>query len=289
MLIKIITSFTFMVSTGIILGFITGGFPYFTNEITTIALIIAMTLSLTQINLKNVKLNKNNLFIPLLINFGLLTSVVLLLGWFFPDDIWKGFVVIAAVPPAIVIIPMTRVLKGDVEFSLVSISFIYVVSVLLTPLIIFIFLSKEIEIMTMIQTLLLLVILPLIISQLIRRFSFPTNKTTAITNFCFFIIVFIMVGSNRLYLFQEIGLIIGISIVVFIRIFGSGFLVKIIGERMGIKKEKLITMILFATIKNEGYAILLAVALFGSIAAVPAIISIIFEMIWISLFEAKIV
>jgi BASS family bile acid:Na+ symporter len=289
MLIKIITSFTFMVSTGIILGFITGGFPYFTNEITTIALIIAMTLSLTQINLKNVKLNKNVLFIPLLINFGLLTSVVLLLGWFFPDDIWKGFVVIAAVPPAIAIVPMTRVLKGDVEFSLVSISVTYVISVLLTPLIIFIFLSKEIEIMTMIQTLLLLVILPLIISQVIRRFSFPVNKTTAITNFCFFILVFLMVGSNRLYLFQEIGLIIGISIVVFIRIFGSGFLVKIIGERIGIKKEKLITMILFATIKNEGYAILLAVALFGSIAAVPAIISIIFEMIWISLFEAKIV
>ena len=140
----------------------------------------------------------------------------------------------------------------------------------------------------MIKTLILLIIIPLIISQFIRRYDFSSKKIITITNFCFFILVFSMVGSTRMFLYQELGLIIGISIVVFLRIFGSGFLVKIVGEKIGIKKEKLMTIILFATIKNEGYAILLAVTLFGSIAAVPAIISLIFEMIWISLFESNI-
>ena len=143
MIKKIITSFTFMVSSGVVLGFLTGGLPYYSNEIPTIALIIAMTLSLTQINLKKVRFEKNILIIPIIINFGLLTSVILLLGWFFPDEIWKGFVVIAAVPPAIAIVPMTKILKGDIEFSLFSLSFTYIISVILTPLIIFIFLAKK--------------------------------------------------------------------------------------------------------------------------------------------------
>lgn len=284
---KTLGSFTFTIFSAILLGLFTGGIPYYSTEISKVALLIAMTISLTHINIKNIHVHKKELFIPFLLNYGLLTIITLCLGFFFPVDIWHGFVIIAAVPPAIATIPITKILNGDITYSLISTTVLYLISLVLTPIIILIFLGKTIDIFSLVQTIILLLFLPLLISQYLRRFSIPTERKTYITNSCFFILIFVLVGQNRLYLSQEFILIFWIAIASLIRTFGTGVLIKIISSRLGISYKKQIPLIIFSVVKNEGFAIILALSLFGDIAVLPPIIGLIFEMLWIGCFESK--
>lgn len=281
-------SFTFMVLSAVIVGLITGGIPYFSQQISTLSLFIAMTVSLTHINVRTIEIKRSEFVLPLLINYGLLSSIILVLGFFFPEDIWNGFVILAAVPPAIAIIPITKILRGDIKFSLVSLTFIYILSLLLTPFIIFFLLGKNVNVFGLVQTIILLLFLPLILSQIIRRINFSSQKKTYIANICFFILIFVLVGKNRSFLFSQITIVFWIIIASFIRTFGTGMLIKTVSSKKGLSYDRQIPLILFGVFKNGGLAILLALSLFGGIAAVPAIIGLIFEMLWVGCFELKI-
>lgn len=287
MIKKIVTSLSFAVFMAIIIGILTGGVPRFSEEISTVALIVAMTLSLTRIDLRKMHIKKNQLWPGLLINYGFLSLVTIILGLFFPDDLWNGFIIIAAVPPAVAIIPITTILRGDVEYALVSLSVLYLFSLLLTPLILFSFLGETINTIALLRTLVLIIVLPLFLAQGVRRINIPSTAKTLTINFCFFILLFILVGENRAFLFQGAVLIFWLAVAMFLRTFGTGGLIKIITKRLGVPKEKQIPLILMAAIKNEGLALILAISLFTGMAAVPAIIALIFEMLWISCFEAK--
>ncbi len=278
-----------MVILAIVLGAITGGFPVYSNEIATVALLIAMIVSMTSVSLKNVDIReeKKGFFYAFLINFGFLSFLTLLLGFFFfgQKELWEGFVVMAAVPPAIAIVPLTKILRGDTTFSLFSILLLYISSLFLTPLFIFIFLSKEIDIFGLLQTTFLLILLPLLISRFIKiKFD-----TSLISNFCFFIVVFAMIGSNREFLFKEWEILLPLSVALFIRTFGSGSIVKFIGKKLKVRESRIISYSLFASFKNDGLAMILASSLFSARAAFPALLAIVFEMMWMCCLEAKIV
>ena len=85
MIKKILSSFSFFVILGIILGLLTGGFPAYTNEISMLSLIIAMIFSLLPVSFSSLSLKEGskNVVISILLNFGLLSALILLLGVFF--------------------------------------------------------------------------------------------------------------------------------------------------------------------------------------------------------------
>lgn len=139
----------------------------------------------------------------------------------------------------------------------------------------------------MIQTIVLLLLFPLFLSQYLRRFPLSTENKTYITNISFFIVIFVLVGKNRFYLFQETLIIFWIALASFIRTFGTGGLIKYISSKLGIDSKQQIPLIIFSVMKNEGFAIILALSLFGDIAVVPPIIGLIFEMLWIGCYESK--
>lgn len=278
-----------MVILAIILGIITGGFPVYAHEIATGALLVAMIVSLATISLKNIEVKKEmrQFFYSLLINFGFLSFLILFLGFFFLNqkELWQGFVVMAAVPPAIAVVPLTKILHGDTTFSLFSLLLLYIVSLFLTPLFIFIFLSEEIDMFGLLQTTFLLILLPIFVSRFIKiKFD-----TSILSNFCFFIVVFAMVGSNREFLFKDWEILLPLSVALFIRTFGSGGIVKFIGKKLKVEENKIIPYSLLASFKNDGLAMILASSLFSSRAAFPALLAIVFEMLWMCCLEAKIV
>ncbi|HEB37333.1 MAG TPA: hypothetical protein ENI14_01550 [Thermoplasmatales archaeon] len=295
MIKEILSSFSFFVILGIILGLLTGGFPAYTNEISMLSLIIAMIFSLLPVSFSSLSLREGskNVVISILLNFGLLSALILLLGGLFPENIEKGFIVMAAVPTAIAVLPITTFLKGDTKYALFSLSSIYLVSFAFTPFIIVVFLAKEIDMVILVRDIFLLIALPLILSQIIKRIEMPKQLPKAIANICFFLLVFAVVGKNRAFLFNDIEIILVISLALLIRTFGTGLMVRWIGRKRKLPEDKIIPFSLFASFKNEGMAILLCISLFPSdiayVAAVPAVIAIIWEMIWACCLEAKII
>lgn len=288
---RLLSSFALMVSLAIGAGLLIGGYPAFTSEISTASLMVAMTFSLIPIRLRDVELRREGrrVLLSFFMSFVWLSGLALALGMLFPPPIRYGFVAMAAVPPAVAVLPITRVIGGDVEFSLISLSFLYLCSLFLTPLIIFLCAGQAISIWDVVQTVLVLILLPLLLSRGARKLPLSTRQVTMLTNVCFFLLMFGIAGARRAFLFQKWSLVAVIAAAVALRTFGSGMLIKLVGERAGVKRATLRPLMLFGSFKNEGLAILIALPLFSEAAGVPLVIAILFEMLWVGCLEANLV
>jgi len=286
-MLRLLSSFSFTISLAIIIGILIGGFPIYGNEIATIALIIAMTLSISNIPLKIETKEIKHIFIAFLLNYGFLSIIIILMGYSL-HEYFEGFIVMAAAPPAIAIVPLSSILKGDERHSFFSIIFLYLIAIILMPLIIFIFLAKEVNTILLIKNVILLILLPLIISRIFYRRINP-QKAKVITNLCFFTLVFSVIGKNRQFIFEEYSLLAILSILMAIRTFGAGLFIREVARKAGINEKRAINYALFASFKNEGLVMLIAASLFSYETALPAVIALIFEMLWICCMETKII
>jgi BASS family bile acid:Na+ symporter len=288
---KLLSSFALMVSLAIIAGLLLGGFPAYTGEISTVSLMVAMTFSLIPVRLRDIELRREGrrMALPFFLSFVWLSGLAVVLGMLFQPPIRYGFVAMAAVPPAVAVVPITRVVGGDVEFSLVSLSMLYLVSLALTPLIIFLFAGEAIDLWKVVRTVMLLIMLPLLLSRGARRLPLTRRQTTMLSNICFFVLMFGIVGARRSFLFHERTLMLAIAGAVALRTFGSGILVKTVGKRAGVPRETLLPLSLFGSFKNEGLAILIALPLFGETASIPLVVAILFEMLWVGCLEARLI
>ena len=112
-----------MVVTGLVLGLLTGGSPVAPQEVSTLFLVVAMTLALTEIRVEGLRFRTElrAFSVASFWNYGVLTGLVLVFALLTPDpDLRAGWVVMAAVPSAIAVIPLTSILRGNVRSALVS-------------------------------------------------------------------------------------------------------------------------------------------------------------------------
>ncbi len=278
---KILLSFSVMVALGISLGLLSGGFPRFGSEIGTIALFIAMTFSLQQISIRKTiqQASKQMMFLSFVVHFILLPVVILFFGSFFSSPLWEGFVVMAAVPPAVAVVPVTKILRGNVQQTIVSLSFLYLVALVLTPVFLLIFLGEQVAFWSMVETVVEFIVLPLLFSRLLRKLSLSSKQTSLIVNVCFFIVMVAIVGLNRMALVQDIYLLALLTAVIMIRTIGTALIVFVIGEKKKKDRGIVIPLALFASFKNDGLGLLIASSILPPLASVPFIIAIIFEMV----------
>ena len=278
---KIVLSFSVMVAIGIVLGLVTGGFPRFGSEISTIALFIAMTFSLQQISIRQTikQASKQMMLLSFLVHFVLLPAVILLLGSFFSSPLWEGFVVMAAVPPAVAVVPVTKILRGNVQQTIVSLSFLYLIALVLTPVILFVFLGEQVAFWEMVETVVEFIVLPLLFSRVLRKLSFSSKQNSMIVNICFFVVMVGIVGLNRMALFQDPWLLTVLTLVIMSRTVGTALAVFVIGEKRKKDRGIVVPLALFASFKNDGLGLLIASTILPPLASVPFIIAIIFEMV----------
>jgi BASS family bile acid:Na+ symporter len=219
------------------------------------------------------------MILSFLIHFVFLSGIILFLGSFFSNPLWGGFVIMAAVPPAVAVVPVTKILRGNVQQTIISLSFLYLTSLILTPLILFIFLGEQVTIWKMLETVIEFIVLPLILSRLVRRLQFSSTQDTIIVNVCFFLVMFGIVGLNRMALGQD-GYLLGLlTVFIMIRTIGTALTVFIIGDKRKADRKILVPLALFASFKNDGLGLLIASTILPPIASVPFIIAIMFEMI----------
>jgi BASS family bile acid:Na+ symporter len=280
---KLLESYALMMTLGLVLGIVLGGFPAYTKEISMTSLAFLMTISLSSVRLGETR-NKEHVrdsVLALALNYGMLTVVILALGSLFEEKLWWGWVLMAAAPSAVSIIPFTSVLGGRTSKALFSSAVNYLVALGLMPVISLALIGSAVSVEDLLVSLLVLIVLPMVLSRAIMKMKLEKSTGTMAMNIAFAVLIFAVAGSNRDAFTGDLMTVVLISVACIIRTFGTGLGVEFFMRRLGVPKQDRISSVLFSSYKNLGLTATLAIALFEPMVAVPATIGIVFEVVWV--------
>lgn len=246
------------------------------------ALALAMALSTMEIETAVFRRPRSLVFPSLLgiiMNYVILGNIIIGMAALTirDEEIWTGFVLLAAVPPAVAVIPFSAFLRGNSTLSLFGTVGAYLGALAIMPLIAFGLLSTAaFDPLRLLLIILALIVLPLTVSRLLIQRGLKQRINPyrgTVTNWSFFVVLYTMLGLNRdIILGQPLALIPVASIAV-ASMFILGLLIDWVLGLFHIPRETRTSLVLLGTLKNQGMAGGLALALFSQEAALPAAVS----------------
>ncbi len=280
----------FILILGLVLGLLWGKGAHWTSPLTLPALAVAMTLSVMGIP-GTIFRSPRSLAGPALsgvvMTYAVLSGLILGMSFLFirEKNLWNGFVLVAAVPPGVAVIPFTYFLNGNSFFSLVGTMGAYLGALIITPLIALWFLGTvSIDPVRIFVIMMELILLPLIVSQILVRTGASKRIEPfkgMVTNWSFFVVTYTIVGLNRQVFIDRPLSLLPVAVIAIVSTFLLGWVIKGIGKVFRIQPGTVTSLILLGTIKNYGLAGGLSLALFSSDTAVPATVSTIFMTVYI--------
>lgn len=275
----LLTNRNFLFLASIVAGMALGGRAQALARYTLPALALAMTVSATQVP-SSALWPPTRLLRPMLLsillNYALLSTVMLgLARWLIHEqDLWVGFVLSAAVPSGVAVIPFSYILGADTAFGLLGSMGVYLSAVVITPLMVLTMAGQgSVPRVQLLTTLLQLLVIPLLLSRLLnwRRLAAPLRRWRGvIVDYAFVLVIVVSVGVNRDVFTGEVGLVGLIAIITFARSFGLALALDWLLGKAGLARPTRLAYVLMATLKNSGLAAGTALALYGDRAAVPA-------------------
>lgn len=288
---KLLRNRNFILILAIVFGLTTGKtVATWTEPLVLPALALIMTLSATNITSRDFasfKAMPRQIFASLLLNYVVMGGIILLMGWWLIDDreLWTGFVVSAAVPPGVAVLPFSYILGGNTLFSLIGITGAYLAALVIMPVVMTLFLG--VNLFNPLDVLLILgelILIPVVFSRLLlftglaRRIN-PWRGT--ITNWSFFVVLFTIIGLNQPAFFSQFDVLLKIILIAIVVSFGLGYAVELVTEKiLHISRETRISLMLMGTFKNYGLASGVLLALFSERAAIPASICLVFGILY---------
>ena len=276
---------------GVAVGLVWGKGAALAEPLTLPALALIMTAATIGIDVSRLRSAKE-IFFPaftgVLMNYVVLGSVILVLSRCFISDadFRAGFVLVAAVPPAVAVIPFTYLLRGDRRLSLMGTLGGYLAALVLMPFMVMVFLGSPLmapgKLLVIVGE---LILLPLVAGHIINRTGIDKHIEPykgAITNWGFSFLTFIIVGLNRgIFIHRPLSLL-PTALIVVATTFLLGWAIEIVaGKFMKLGPETVISIVLMGTLKNYGIAGGLALTLFGREAASPSTVSAVFMIVYI--------
>ncbi|MDA8126780.1 MAG: hypothetical protein M0009_16545 [Deltaproteobacteria bacterium] len=253
-------------------------------------LALAMTLSTLEIGSDVFRKPRALLFPALLgvvMSYIILGNLIIGLSAFMitDEEIWTGFVLLAAAPPAIAVIPFSVFLRGDRPLALIGTVGAYLGALLIMPLIALGLLNTAaLDPFQLVLIMLELIVLPLVVSRLLLRKGWKERLDPhrgLVTNWCFFVALYTLVGLNRDLIVGETARLLPIVFISLISTFFLGFFIDWITARLHLAKATRTSLILLGTLKNQGLSGGLAVTLFAQEAALPSAVSTIIMIVFV--------
>ncbi len=276
-----------MVAAGLVVGFATGGFPESVSGLVQqAALVVAMAFSLTEISFRGIspKSEARGIALSTGMTYGVLGSLVITFGLMSPDPaIRSGWVLMGAVPPAVAVVPITSLLRGNVRRALISDAVLYFAGLAVVPGLSLLLLGETVPVQTLALQTLLLIGVPIVLSRPLRAWAPAHEVRSTAVCVAFFFLVLAIAGSTRPTLLAEPGLAGSLAILAFARTVGLGVVLLGIMRLLRQARETQIAAVTFAGFKNLGLTVVLAFTVFGAVASLPAITALIFETAWMSL------
>lgn len=294
-LANLLTNRNFVLLLSIVLGLSIGKpVASWTSPLIIPSLIVVMTLSTMNITSREFASGKSFAFaagMSLMLNYLVIGGIILLLAWWLIGEeiLWAGFVVLAAVPPAIGVVPFSYILGGNTLFSIIGLIATYLSALIILPAIMTLFLGTGFyDPLQVIVLVVELIILPVAISRILLLLKLAERIKPwqgIITNWSFFIVIFTIIGLNRAAFFNDFNILIRlIAIAAFISLI-LGLILDFALKTFRINRETRISMILMGTTKNYGLASGILLTLFDERAALPASVCAVFgvlNVIWLS-------
>jgi BASS family bile acid:Na+ symporter len=212
-----------------------------------------------------------------ILNYLLLCNLIIFSGIIFTreEGFFRGMVLIAAVPPAVSMLSLNKLLRGDSTFSMAGFAGAYLGALVLIPLIGLSFLKYiEINYWFILLIVFSLILLPLIISRIIVEKEWDKMiepREGLITDCCFFI-VFYSIAAQCSNLISDWSYDMSvIPIIAAVILPATYFAIKKIGRAINAAESKITSAILLGTLKNYGLAGGIAILLFPPQAAFAAL------------------
>ncbi len=214
----------------------------------------------------------------LLLSYGLLSGFFLLASRAFSSQpaLRDGFLILAAVPPGVAVIPFADVLGGDRLLALRGTVAAYLGALVIAPLLGLVFWGQAVfDLGRLVEILLELVAVPLLAGAVLRQTPLAVPLTAIrgpAVQWGFFVVIYTIVGLNREILIDNPGPLVPLAIVSAISTFGLALLIEAAGRHLRFAAPCLTSLVLLGTLKNYGLAGGIALALFRPAAALPAVV-----------------
>lgn len=223
----------------------------------------------------------------ILMNYVVLSSFILATSVVFvvEKEIWNGFVILAAVPPAVAVIPFTEFLGGDKVYSLIGTTAAYLAALIIMPLMALGFLgSNFLQPMDILIIVIALIITPFVLSRIllwrrVDRFIEPVKGS--ITNWSFFVVVYTIVGLNHDVFVNRPLSLAPVAIIAVLSTFLLGLIIEWIVRKLHFDKKRTTSLVLLGTLKNYGLAGGISLAFFSKQTALPATVSTVFMIVYV--------
>ena len=295
-LIRFFRNRNVILTSALLIGLSWGKGARWTEPMTLPALAIVMTLSTIGLPASTFRPYRS-LLTPavtgIVMNYLVLGIVLLVLNAILIQDeaLRMGFILIAAVPPAVAVIPFTFFLKGDETLSLIGTAGAYLGALILMPVSALLFLGPGFVDATKLAIIMLeLILFPVIVSRLLLRTGLVPRLYSIrgpVTNWSFFLLTYTIVGLNRdLILGQPLSLF-PVVVVALASTFLLGWGIEKAGALLHLPEKVLTSLVLLGTLKNYGLAGGLALALFSKKTSVPATVSAVFMIVYVIWLEFK--
>ncbi len=288
-ILRIINNRNFLLIASLVLGLAIGKGAQVLKPFVLPILAVVMLFSSTSFKLAsllNYRKSIRIIVVSFILNF-VVFGIILLSSshlLFTDHDLLAGFVVIAATPPGVAIIPFTVMYKGDVNYSTIGVLGSYLLAIIVSPLLIQVFVPEaSIDPWKIVIIMLEVVLIPLILSRiLLWKKIFPVVEKIRgkVVNWGFAMIVYTIIGLNRTVIFSDLELLIKVSLVFLLTMFVPGLVYELM-FRKSVRYERRVSHSLMLTIKSSGFAAGTALALFGPEAALPAAFLAVFVLLYL--------
>ena len=216
------------------------------------------------------------------------SSIIPLLGFYllkdsaFGDEA-AGLVFIAATPFAASVAPLSYILRGDMEHAARGTIYVYILSLVWIPFIVWLTLGESVDIMQVLIAVVEIIAIPLVVSRLLTRFELSRDFMSVFMNCCIFVLVWLSVGSTD-FSTSTVSILVVFAVIAALRSFGLGNLIEFGERRAGLPWGQRVADILMASYKNKGIAIAMCAATLGPMAATAMVAiatSIVVEICWV--------
>ena len=252
-------------------------------------LAIVMTFSLSGISSKSLfplKTVIKPMLKGILLNHFVYGVVMISFAYLFRDNysLFVGFIILAATPPGVAIIPFTAKMNGNLNYSILGTFGAFMASIFLAPIIIEVFAgSSQVSSFDLFKVMLMLIVTPFLLSRLLllKPIINPVEKYRGkIIDIGFALIIYTSVGINNQVFFNDFPTLIKVVSVLFVVMFIGSFILKQILKNKLSKPDLISTQLLYS-VKSSGFSVVTAIQLFGNKSAIPATVLSVMTLVYL--------
>lgn len=218
------------------------------------------------------------LAVGVILNQLLLGGAMLACAWALVDDplLRAGFVLVAAAPPGIAIMPFTRLCAGDMTLSTVGLVGGFAATLVLAPLLAAALLGDAlITPWHLAPALIKLLVAPFLAARMIIRAGLAHRVSRwhgTVVNWGFAAIVLAAVGVNREIFLERHDILLRAGGAAAASVFGPALLLGALFSRPDVDRGRRASLVLLGTIKMSAFSTAIGLELIGKTASVPGVL-----------------